>query len=292
VTGRAGSIDGAFPIALAAKIGGGIVGAFIALNFILGGFASVDVGHVGVIESFGNLGDVRQPGLGFKNPFTEKLVQIDVRTQRSGEIKAEAASKDLQTVDAVIVVNYHYDAGAIKRIMQTVQGDPTNTLLAPALQDAFKATTAQFTAVDLIQQREAVKSKAKDQLRAALPSFIVVDELNIVNFDFSKAFNAAIDAAQTQKQRNVEAEGKLAQIKIEAGQQVAQAEAAALATRARADAEAYATRVNATATADAQRAQAAALTPLYVEYIKAQKWQGQVPATVLGDSSAFLINLK
>ncbi len=268
------------------------IGLFIALRVVFGGIASVDNGNVGVIESFGQLGDIRQPGFGFKNTFTESLIQVDVRTKRSQDIKAEAASRDLQTVDAVIVVNYHLDSASVKNILREIQGDPAQTILAPAIQEAFKGTTAQFTAQELIQQREAVKLKARELLRDAVRSkYIVVDELNITNFDFSKEFNAAIEAAQVQKQRNIEATGKLEQIRIEAQQQVAQAEAAATATKARADAEAYQTRVKAEAEAAAQRAQAAALTPLYVDYIKAQKWQGQVPSTTLGESSGFLINL-
>jgi regulator of protease activity HflC (stomatin/prohibitin superfamily) len=33
------------------------------------------------------------------------------------------------------------------------------------------------------------------------------------------------------------------------------------------------------------------LTPLYIDYLKVQKWKGDVPTTVLGGSSGFMINL-
>jgi len=34
------------------------------------------------------------------------------------------------------------------------------------------------------------------------------------------------------------------------------------------------------------------LTPMYIEYIKVQKWKGEVPTTVLGSNGSVLLNLK
>ena len=33
------------------------------------------------------------------------------------------------------------------------------------------------------------------------------------------------------------------------------------------------------------------LTPLYIDYIKVQKWSGQVPTTIAGGKSAFIMQL-
>ena len=43
--------------------------------------------------------------------------------------------------------------------------------------------------------------------------------------------------------------------------------------------------------AEAIRKEQLALTPLYIDYIKIQKWSGQVPTTVAGNSSGFMIQL-
>ncbi len=52
---------------------------------------------------------------------------------------------------------------------------------------------------------------------------ILVDEFNIVNFEFSKVFNEAIEAKVTAEQQALAAKNKLEQIKFEAEQKVAEA---------------------------------------------------------------------
>lgn len=56
---------------------------------------------------------------------------------------------------------------------------------------------------------------------------VTVDEFSIVNFDFSKSFNEAIEAKTTAEQLKLKAERDLARIKVEAEQKVASAKAEA-----------------------------------------------------------------
>ena len=51
----------------------------------------------------------------------------------------------------------------------------------------------------------------------------MVDEFNIVNFEFSKNFNDAIEAKVTAEQQALAAKNKLEQIKFEADQKIAEA---------------------------------------------------------------------
>lgn len=255
--------------------------AVVALFIFWQSMASVDVGYVGVLDNYGSLGAELDPGFHLKTPFVQGIRQVDVRTQKS-EVKAEAASKDLQTVDATLAINYRIDPAHVKDVLKNVSGSAADTILSPAIQEAFKATTAQYAASELITDRENVRIKAKEALRSIVTSrFIIVEELNIINFSFSKEFEAAIEASQTAKQNVVEAEQKLRQVEVDAQQKVKQAEADAQATRLRADAEAY-----------AQQKQVQALSPLYVEYIKWSKWNGQLPSTELGTGSGVFITPK
>ena len=70
---------------------------------------------------------------------------------------------------------------------------------------------------------------------------------------------------------------------------------AAISTKRRKIAEAQADSaemiINAQATAKAMRLKQEQLTPLYVEYTKAQKWDGKLPKTMAGSSGTFL-NIK
>lgn len=71
---------------------------------------------------------------------------------------------------------------------------------------------------------------------------------------------------------------------------VATAEAQEKIARAKGDsAEAV---IAAAGRAEAVKKEQQFLTPLYIEYLKVQKWKGEVPQTVLGGSSSVLLNLK
>ena len=81
-----------------------------------------------------------------------------------------------------------------------------------------------FTAEELITKREQVREDIKNQLRTRLKEHdILVDEFDIVNFEFSKIFNEAIEAKVTAEQQALAAKNKLEQIKFEADQKVAEA---------------------------------------------------------------------
>ena len=71
---------------------------------------------------------------------------------------------------------------------------------------------------------------------------------------------------------------------------VAQAEAQEKIARAKGDsAQAV---IAASGRAEAVKKEQQFLTPLYIEYLKVQKWKGDVPTTVLGSGSNALLNLK
>lgn len=71
--------------------------------------------------------------------------------------------------------------------------------------------------------------------------------------------------------------------------QVAVAEAERKIAEARGDsAQAV---IQASGRAEAIKKEQLSLTPLYIEYIKIQKWSGQVPTTVAGGNSGFMIKL-
>lgn len=71
---------------------------------------------------------------------------------------------------------------------------------------------------------------------------------------------------------------------------VAQAEAQEKIARAKGDsAQAV---IAASGRAEAVRKEQQFLTPLYIDYLKVQKWKGEVPTTVLGSGSNALLNLK
>lgn len=243
----------------------------VVLIFVFGSFGTVDAGWRGVRTRFGAVtGNVVEQGLYFKLPIVEQVVKMNVQVQKE-QVEADAASSDLQTVKAQIALNFHLDANKVGDVYQNVGVNYKDTLIAPALQEAMKSTTAKFSAEQLITNREAVRTEMKQSLSDKLASRgIVVDDMNIVNFDFSVAFNAAIEAKVTAEQNALAAKNKLAQVQFEAQQ--AQAEATG---------KAQAITIEAQALRD---------NPQVLELRALEKWNGVLPQ-VTGGAIPF-INIK
>lgn len=227
----------------------------------------VEAGHVAVVTRFGAVtGAVFEQGLSYKAPFIEGVWIADVRTQKE-QVDAAAASRDLQEVKSTIALNYHLDARQAPAVYRQIGPQYKTRIVDPAIQEAFKFTTAQFNAEELITQRETVKNRARDFLRERLGTFnIIVDELNIVTFEFSRSFNDAIEAKQVAAQRVQQSQREQERAKVDADTRViaAEGDAQAVLRRARAASE-------------AQSIQRQTLSELYVQFLAVDKWDGKLP---------------
>jgi regulator of protease activity HflC (stomatin/prohibitin superfamily) len=272
--------------------------AVVALPAVLSTFVQIDAGHIGVVTRFGAAtGNVFEQGLHTKVPYIEDVAVFNVQTQKE-QVKAEAASHDLQDVHADVALNYHLtrDSREVVTVFVNIGLGYKDRVIDPAIQEAFKATTAQFTAQELITNREAVKTKARETLSNQLAKFhVVVDELNITNFEFSKEFQAAIEQKQVADQNAETANNKLRQVQTEAQQRVAQAKADADSVRLAVDAQAYKVKVDADAQAYAQEKLRQTLNDLYLQWLTLQnqasaikQWDGKLPTYNMGGAQPFI----
>lgn len=228
---------------------------FILLLAFFGSFAFIGAGNVGVVTRFGAVNRVVYPGVVLKIPFVEEVTQMDTRTQKD-QVDAESASKDLQTVHSTIAVNYHLEGSQAVAVYQNIGVDYQDKVIAPAIQEAFKSITAQYTAEELITKREFLRNQAQDVLmKRLLPYHILVDNFNIVNFDFSQDFNNAIEQKQVAQQN-------LEKATIEANTAVTQAQGQANAQKVLKD--------------------SGSLSTEYLEFLAVQKWNGVLPYSTSG----------
>jgi regulator of protease activity HflC (stomatin/prohibitin superfamily) len=200
----------------------------LILLFALAPFGTVPAGHRGVMTTFGSPSDqVLSEGIHFRVPIAQKLNLVNVSIQK-GEGDGDAASRDLQTVHTRVALNYHVKPEAAMTVFRDLGNEPGQRIIIPAVQEAVKAVTARFTAEELIAKRTDVRDQIVAQLHERLARHgIVVDEFSIVNFNFSRSFNDAIEAKTTAEQLKLKAERDLQRIEVEAKQRVAQARAEA-----------------------------------------------------------------
>ena len=198
---------------------------------------------------------VINPGLNFKLPLVERMALMETRTQKE-QVDARAASKDLQEVKSTIALNFHLRAERAVVVYQNIGTEYKVRIIDPAIQEAFKATTAKFTATELITKREAVKQEALGHLKERLNVFnVIVDDFNIVNFDFSDDFNQSIEQKQV-AQQNFEK---------------ARIEATTATTQAQGQADAQQILQN-----------TGSLSPEYLQFLAVQKWDGKLPNATNG----------
>ena len=242
----------------------------------------VDAGHRGVLLHW-NAVDTSVPpldeGLHFVTPFADSVINMEVRTLKYVK-STSSASKDLQTVSTTVTVNYHPSADSIHQLYKTVGLDYENRIIQPAVEEVVKQVTANYNAEELITKRPAVKSDIEREITERLTGFNIITEvISITDFQFSPLFAAAIEAKVEAEQKALKAENDLRRIEVEARQNEQQAKGVAAANIAKAEGEAEAITIINTALAQ---------NPNYLEWLKTQAWDGQLPLVVGEGSTPFI----
>lgn len=248
-----------------------IVGVCVALLLIVAiSIASITIvpaGHKGVTLNMGAVtGAVMTEGINFKIPFVQNAEIIDVRVKKYESKDNSSASKDLQTIKSSIAVNYRVNQDHVADLYQKIGMSYESTVINPAISECIKSVTSRYTAEELITKRTEVSEEMKKFLQNKLiEKYILVDSFNIINFDFTDAFNTAIEEKQIAEQNALKAKYDLERIKTEAEQAV---------TKAKGEAEAMKLK-------NEQISQ----NIIYLEFI--DKWDGKMP-TYYGSDNLFL----
>lgn len=250
------------------------VGFLVLIIVLFSSFTTVSVGERGVKTRLGNLVGEVGTGLNFKTPFVEHIIKMDVQTQKE-QVDVEGASSDLQDVHTIVALNYNVMPDKVTELYSKVGLDYKARIIDPAIQEAVKASTAKYTASDLIQNRPKVRDAILADLTSKLAeNFLQVTDISIVDFKFSSSFNTAIEAKVTAEQNALASKNLLEQKKYEAEQIVVTAQAQAQSIKIQAQA------INSQGGAD------------YVALQAIKQWDGHYPSTVVGGSSIPLIQLK
>lgn len=250
------------------------VWAIILLFLFFNSWFIVEPWYNGFTVTLGKINQtVYSDWLHLKTPIITKAVKYNIQTQKL-EAVADASSKDLQTVSASIVVNYKYQESSVVTLYKNVGKEEkvAEKIIQPAVQEVFKSVVAKYSAEQLITDRSKVSQDIETALNDRLKTYwIQIQAFNIVNFDFSKSFNDAIEAKVTAEQNALAEKNKLEKVKYESEQKVVAAEAQAKAIEIQAK---------------------AIQTQWGAEYVKLkwiEKWNWQLPTTMAGDADLLIM---
>ena len=256
----------------------------LAVIFLGSSFVVIPAGHTGVALTFGKVEDVvLQEGLHFKVPFVQKIVVVDNRIVKL-DVNTEAFSKDLQTIATVVAVNYHVGKENSQTLYKNVGMGFEEVLITPAVNEVLKAVTAKYTAVELVSSRAEVSMLLDEGLNEKMNAYgIFINELNIINWDFSEEYINAVEAKQV-------AEQNLIKTRTEQEQALVIANTEAQKRVIAAEAEANEIKVLAQANAESNRIITESISELLIKYQNVSKWDGKLP-TVMSGSDNMLIDI-
>jgi prohibitin 1 len=249
-----------------------VVLLFVLLSF--GPFTIIQPGHRGVIVRLGKVDTQKILGEGFawKMPVLTDVKKMTIQIQKA-EMDAEAATKDLQSVRARVAINWKLDPEKVNVIYQTIgdEQDVLGDIMHPAINEVIKAACAKRNAEAILVEREMLKKDVDDAFKIRMEKYgVIVVDINLVSFDFSKEFNAAIESKQVAEQQAKQA----------------------MYTAKKAEADAQAKINQAKGDAEAQRLQKITLSGIMLKKMWIDKWDGKLPKVMTGNSSGMILDLK
>ena len=226
-------------------------------------FKTIKSGEVGLKVRFGKIVDSSlKEGLNLKLPIIEKIVKVNIKVQKA-ELETESSSKDLQTIKTMLAVNYRVDSEMAVSLYKTVGNSYEETVLIPAIQESIKSVMSQYTAEQTITKRNEVSDKCLEEIQNQVEKYgIKIEDFNIIDLDFSDAYNQAIEEKQVAEQKVLTAQQELERTKIEKEKKIVEAQGTKEANEI----------LNKTLTDEN-------LTKQFID-----KWNGQLP-TAMGDEN-------
>jgi len=267
--------------------------ALIGMIFIPAGIKTIETGEVAVVKVWGEVKEVKAPGLHFSNIISEKYEIYDVKTQQvDTEFMAYSLDAQVLTVEMSIQFSINIeDIVDIARIYGNL--DMLKLRIQKITEERAKVLLASKSAMTLIETRGTLSPDLLASIRQIEENyFITSSAVIIVDLSFNDAFEAAVENKMIAEQEKLKAEYDKEKAIIKAEEELAvaikAAEAAletakgqALSIKELADAQAYALQI----VQDVWEAIDADTRTTMLKEIFYTKWDGVMPSVVGGDIS-------
>lgn len=256
-------------------------------------FTTVAEYERGVVTRFGSIVRTAEPGFNFRIPVIEAVHIFPVNIQSLVVDNVQTYTIDNQQLTARININFSIPPDGVVNIYKNVPDYQVR--LQTMVIDRFKNALGKLNVVDVTKNRADIAASIFNNIKdesQRLYGLTVVD-LQIINIDYTNEFEQATERAMTakavveqreQEKRQAEVEAAKAAIiaKGEANAKIEAAKGEAEAKLAIARANAESIRMEGLARAEALKAQSSVVTKELVDMKKAEQWNGQLPAQMLG----------
>ncbi len=225
--------------------------ALVGLIMVPASFHTVEAGQIAVVKHLGEAKNIRTAGTYFDFWVTEQYEYYDAKVQNL-EIRTQAYSKDAQTMDIAMTLQYKIDESkAITIANQYGSIDLLANRIESIATEKTKATLSSYSAMNIIETRSTISPQVEGIIKGAVDEEYCVDIVAVVltNIDFSAAFEKTVEDKMIAEQEKLKAEyeKETAIVNAEKELEVAKLDAQAKIERAKADAEAQIAVANAEA---------------------------------------------
>lgn len=257
------------------KIIMGLIALFACLSMTSCGYERVDAGHEGIkVNLYGDgkgVDDVELvTGAVWYNPITTAVYEYPtfVQTVDYQPFSINAKDGSSFTVDPTISLKI-VDGKAAEVFKKYRKEDITeviNTTLYNYVKNAFRIQLNNYTTDELVSRREEFERAIEERLTKELQAENFQLEQMTSGLQYPQTLVDAIDAKNAAVQEAQKAQNEVLKIEAEAKKKIAAAEGEASALRIKGNAE-----------AEYNRRIAASLSPLIVQQMMLEKWDGKLP---------------
>ena len=273
----------------------GIIAGVLALAFLIIPFSvhEVQTGELAVVRTLGKITGIAEPGTNFDLWFVTQYEKYDTKVQNV-DITTAAYSSDAQTMDIAMTLQYQVMADKVMDIAtQYGSLEVLQSRIQSIAIEKTKSVLSSYKAMDIIATRSAISPAVEEAIKNAIGNdyFVKVNTVVLSNIDFSNAFEQAVEdkmiAEQAKLKADYENEKKVAQAEAEAQAKLKQAEAEIEIAKAEAEAK----KIKAEGEATANKIITNSITDKLLDKILAERWDGKLPDTYVGDGDGLGIIL-
>lgn len=273
----------------------GIIAA-ISLLVSVNSCEIINAGHVGVkVNMYGSDKGVQNvtavTGWVFYNPITTKVYEFPTYIQHKeysetedGDASFTVNTKDGSEFRVAPILNYSVNPQKAPEIFAKYRRtlpELENGFLKTSIYDAFRLATNKYTAEELISNRAKFEVEVRRLLEAQIVKEGFIVNQFTSNLEYPTSFKNAINAKNNAVQAALTAENQV---------KTAEAQAKIKVARAQGDAEAMLTKAK--AEAEANRMKQTTLTPMLLQQLWIEKWNGKLPTTQLGAGANVMYGVK
>jgi regulator of protease activity HflC (stomatin/prohibitin superfamily) len=295
------------------KLGIAVAVVAVVLSGLSGSFYTVQPTEMAGVRRLGTVLTKQPvgPGLHMKLPWIDTVDTIQTSLAVFQLNNLTVYTIDNQAVTVGIGLSYRIPPDAVLKLLYDVGRTGNvdiNENIRPVLADRVLRVFSTQNTVNISANREQIATAIRKDVTEALGRIfgLEITDLQLSSITYSPSFQASVEAAVQAKNDAIRAENTVAKVRFEGEQAKVQAEAEAAARIAQANGTAESAIVQARGERQAAilraegDSQAAALTgaaearviqqigaavaanPSVVAYEQAHRWNGQMPATMLG----------